>query len=150
MAITLRDAGLRAQVLGSDVDTDALAQAEAGIYPAERAEPLAPAHLKKHFLRGTGENEGWISVRPELRATVSFRQVNLQSTRWPPLEPFDAIFCRNVAIYFDRSAQMTLLSRLAGVLRPGGLLCVGHAESFPAAHPDFRGCGRTAYEYLPG
>ena len=149
MAITLSDAGVRAQVLASDIDTDALARAEAGVYPAERAEPLAPAQLRKHFLRGTGDNEGWISVRPELRATVSFRQVNLQSTRWPPLEPFDAIFCRNVAIYFDRAAQMALLARLGAVLRPGGLLCVGHAESFPAAHPAFRGCGRTAYEYHP-
>jgi len=63
------------------------------------------------------------------------------------MEAFDVIFCRNVVIYFDREAQKRLLGRFAGLLRPGGLLAVGHAESFPAGHPRFRACGRTAYEY---
>jgi chemotaxis protein methyltransferase CheR len=75
---------------------------------------------------------------------------NLQSPLWPPIEPFDAIFCRNVAIYFDREAQKKLLARFAATLRPHGLLAVGHAESFPATHRAFRACGRTAYRYVPG
>jgi chemotaxis protein methyltransferase CheR len=105
--------------------------------------------LKKHFLRGTDANEGWICVRPELHAMVRFMQMNLLSSQWPALEEFDVIFCRNVAIYFDRDAQKGLLGRFARVLRAGGLLCVGHAESFPASSPAFRSCGRTAYEYHP-
>jgi chemotaxis protein methyltransferase CheR len=149
VAMTLQEAGCRAQVLASDIDTDALGKAENGTYATERAEGMPAARLKKHFLRGTGENEGWISVRPELRPMVRFMQLNLQSPRWPPLESFDVVFCRNVAIYFDREAQKELLARFAQVLQPGGLLCVGHAESFPATDRAFRGCGRTAYEYHP-
>jgi chemotaxis protein methyltransferase CheR len=77
---------------------------------------------------------------------VRFGQLNLQSPAWPALERFDVIFCRNVVIYFDREFQKKLLGRFADLLVPGGLLMVGHSESFPAAHPGFRSCGRTAYE----
>ena len=77
---------------------------------------------------------------------VRFAQLNLQSPAWPLHEPFDAIFCRNVVIYFDREVQLRLAARFAAVLAPGGLLAIGHSESFPAAHPAFRSCGRTAYE----
>jgi chemotaxis protein methyltransferase CheR len=80
---------------------------------------------------------------------VKFTPLNLQAPLWPPMELFDAIFCRNVVIYFDRDAQQKLLSRFAALLRPRGLLAVGHAEGFPAASPLFRACGRTAYEYIP-
>ncbi|HET6829202.1 MAG TPA: CheR family methyltransferase, partial [Ramlibacter sp.] len=103
-----------------------------------------------HFLRGAGDNEGWVSLRPQLRSMVRFTQLNLQSPQWPTMEPFDAIFCRNVVIYFDRDAQRLLLERFTRLLRPGALLAVGHAESFPATHPAFRACGRTAYQYGPG
>jgi chemotaxis protein methyltransferase CheR len=99
-------------------------------------------------LRGVGANDGWISARPEMRSMVKFMQLNLQAPAWPGLEPFDVIFCRNVVIYFDREAQKRLLGRFAQMLRPGGLLIVGHAESFPAGHPSFRACGRTAYEFV--
>jgi chemotaxis protein methyltransferase CheR len=105
--------------------------------------------LRAHFLRGTGANEGWVTIRPQLRGMVKFTQLNLQSPHWPDMDPFDVVFCRNVAIYFDREAQKKLLERFVRVLRPGALLCVGHAESFPATHRAFRGCGRTAYEYIP-
>ena len=85
-----------------------------------------------------------VSVRPELRAMVKFAQRNLQS-QWPAHERFDTIFCRNVVIYFDSETQKRLLEQFAAILAPGGLLLVGHAESFPAGHPAFRACGRTAY-----
>jgi chemotaxis protein methyltransferase CheR len=149
IAMTLREAGCPGEVLASDIDTDALDTAAAGIYSDERAQSLTPERLRAHWLRGTGDNTGWVSVRPQLRPMVKFIQLNLQAPQWPQLEPFDAIFCRNVVIYFDREAQRRLLGRLAALLRPGGLLAVGHAESFPATHPAFRACGRTAYEHRP-
>jgi chemotaxis protein methyltransferase CheR len=149
IAMTLRDARCPAEILASDIDTEVLATARAGVYPQERTDTLTPERLRSHFLRGTGENDGWVSVRPELRSMLEFMQLNLQSHAWPEMEAFDAIFCRNVAIYFDRDAQRELLVRFAAVLRPGGLLAVGHAESFPAANRAFRACGRTAYQYLP-
>jgi chemotaxis protein methyltransferase CheR len=150
IAMTLREAACPGEVLATDIDTDALDTGAAGIYSDERAQGLTPERLRAHWLRGTGDNTGWISARRELRPLVSFMPLNLQAPSWPPMEPFDAIFCRNVVIYFDRDAQKRLLARLAGLLRPGGLLAVGHAESFPATHAAFRPCGRTAYEYRPG
>jgi chemotaxis protein methyltransferase CheR len=148
IAMTLREAHCDAQVMASDIDTDALDKAAAGVYHVERIADLPQVTLRAHFLRGTGDNEGWVTVRPELRHMIKFTQLNLQSP-FPAIDPFDVIFCRNVAIYFDREAQKKLLERFAQVLRPGGLLCVGHAESFPATNRAFRGCGRTAYDYVP-
>lgn len=148
IAMTLRDAGCPAEVLATDIDTDALDTAAAGVYPQERAARLAPERLRAHFLRGTAGNDGWVSVRPELRPLVTFAQLNLLAPAWPALGSFDAIFCRNVVIYFDREAQKRLLGRFAGLLRPHGLLAVGHAESFPAGQAGFRACGRTAYEFV--
>ncbi|WP_427911381.1 CheR family methyltransferase [Ramlibacter sp. MMS24-I3-19] len=149
LAITLREAGGAAQVLATDIDTEALAAAQAGVYRMERAAAMPPQQLRDHFLRGTGDNAGWISVRPELRSLVTFRALNLQAPSWPDLGTFDAIFCRNVVIYFDRATQARLIDRFAQRLRPGGLLAVGHAECFPAGHQRFRSCGRTAYELVP-
>ncbi|MBC5782452.1 chemotaxis protein CheR [Ramlibacter sp. USB13] len=146
IAMVLREAECPGDVLGTDIDTDVLNTARSGIYRMERAAPLPAERLRRHFLRGAGANEGLVSVRPELRSMVRFGQLNLQSPAWPAQEPFDVIFCRNVVIYFDREFQKQLLARLAGLLVPGGLLMVGHSESFPAAHPGFRSCGRTAYE----
>lgn len=146
IAMVLREAECPGEVLGTDIDTDVLGTAQAGVYRMERAAALAPERLRRHFLRGAGRNDGLVSVRPELRAMVRFGQLNLQSPVWPAMARFDAIFCRNVVIYFDREFQKRLLARLADLLVPGGLLMVGHSESFPAAHPGFRSCGRTAYE----
>jgi chemotaxis protein methyltransferase CheR len=150
IAMMLREAGCAGDIQATDIDTDVLQTAAAGVYRRERASRLEPERLRKHFLRGTGPNEGWVSMRPELRSMVTFSQFNLQSAVWPPQERFDAIFCRNVVIYFDRESQRRLLARFADMLRPGGLLIVGHSESFPAAHPGFRSCGRTAYERVQG
>ena len=146
IAMVLREAGCAGEVGASDIDSEVLATASGGVYRDERVVDLQPERLKKHFLRGTGANAGWVSIRPELRAMTRFSQLNLQSPVWPKQERFDAIFCRNVVIYFDRDDQKRLASRFADMLLPGGLLMVGHAESFPAGHPAFRSCGRTAYE----
>jgi chemotaxis protein methyltransferase CheR len=149
IAMTLSDVHCPAEVLATDIDTDALDRAAAGVYPLERTSALPTERLRAHWLRGVGANEGFASVRPHLRSMVKFAQVNLLSAPWPAMESFDVIFCRNVVIYFDRESQRQLLQRFATLLRPQGLLVVGHAESFPAAHPAFRPCGRTAYEYTP-
>jgi chemotaxis protein methyltransferase CheR len=148
IAMVLREADCPGDVLGTDIDTDVLQTASTGVYRNDRIAGLPPERLRKHFLRGTGSNEGFVSIRPELRPMVKFGQLNLQSSAWPAQERFDAIFCRNVVIYFDRESQKRLLARLADLLVPGGLLMVGHSESFPAAHGGFRSCGRTAYERI--
>jgi chemotaxis protein methyltransferase CheR len=146
IAMVMRETGRAADIVATDIDSDVLRTAQAAVYRAERTERMAQARIQRHFLRGVGANEGLVSVRPELRSMVRFAQLNLQANAWPLAERFDAIFCRNVAIYFDREVQRRLAARFAEVLVPGGLLVVGHSESFPAALPAFRSCGRTAYE----
>jgi chemotaxis protein methyltransferase CheR len=147
IAMTLREAGCPAEILATDIDTDALDRAEDGLYPLERVAGLPVEKLRGLFLRGRDANEGWVSIRPELRPMVTFGQLNLLAPAWPAFGPLDAIFCRNVVIYFDRESQKRLLGRFAQRLNPGGLLAVGHAESFPAGQQHFRPVGRTAYEY---
>lgn len=148
IAMVLREAQCAGTVLGTDIDTDVLHTAQAGVYRLEKTASLPHERLRRHFLRGTGANEGLASVRPELRSMVRFGQLNLQSPVWPAQDRFDVIFCRNVVIYFDREVQKKLLARFADLLVHGGLLMVGHSESFPSAHPGFRSVGRTAYERL--
>jgi chemotaxis protein methyltransferase CheR len=145
IAMVLREAGCPAQIRATDIDSQVLATGQEGVYAAERTAAIPAERLRRHFLRGTGSNEGLLRIRPELRTMVSFAQFNLQEPAWPRTQ-FDVVFCRNVVIYFDREAQRRLADRLAQALAPGGLLVVGHAESFPASHPAFRSCGRTAYE----
>ena len=135
----------QATILASDIDTRVLATAQRGVYDAG-ARGLDPQRLKRHFLRGTGANDGRIRVRPELAATVQFRSFNLTAPVWSLGEPFDLVFCRNVMIYFDAATQRRVLERLHGVLRPGGLLFAGHSENFADAREWFRLRGKTVYE----
>jgi len=148
LAMVLREAGCAAEIQATDVDTDVLATAASGLYRHDRVNGMDPQRLRQHFLRGTGVNEGWVSVRPELRPMLRFGQFNLQTESWTAQNRFDVIFCRNVVIYFDKEFQKSLADRFAQMLVPGGVLVVGHSESFPAAHPEFRSCGRTAYRRI--
>ena len=107
----------RVKIVASDVDTAVLAKAQAGIYTMDRVERLSPDRLRRFFLRGSGANEGMVRVRPELAALVRFQQVNLLDARYPVNGPFDAIFCRNVMIYFDRPTQYQILARFAPLLK---------------------------------
>ena len=84
--------------------------------------------LRKHLLRGEGQWQGWYRMRPEITAMVEFRRINL-ILPFPNVGKFDVIFCRNVMIYFSQRTQEQLVNRLAGCLRPGGYLFVGHSET---------------------
>jgi chemotaxis protein methyltransferase CheR len=128
------------------VDTNVLAKGEAGVYGMERLEKLPQDTVKRFFLKGTGPHEGYARVRPELRAMITFRQLNLLDESWPVRGPFDAIFCRNVMIYFDKETQYRILKKFVPLLRPDGLLFAGHSESFSHATDLFRPRGQTVYE----
>lgn len=134
------------RILASDVDTNVLATAQTGIYPEDRAEKMTPERLRRFFLHGRGANEGQKCIREELRSLVTFRRINLLEPGWPVRGPLDAIFCRNVMIYFDRPTQFAILQRLAPLLRADGLLFVGHSESLYHAARLFRPRGKTVYE----
>ena len=139
-------ASANVRLVCTDIDTKVLATAQRGVYPAD-SRGLSPERLKRHFLRGTGANAGSIRVRPELARMIEFRPFNLMSASYSSLgEPFDLVFCRNVMIYFDNPTQRRVLERIHGVLRPGGLLYVGHSENFTDARDLFRLRGKTIYE----
>jgi chemotaxis protein methyltransferase CheR len=76
---------------------------------------------------------------------ITFRRINLLDSHWPMSEKFDAIFCRNVMIYFDKATQYTILKKVAPYLQPDGLFFAGHSESFHHAVDLFRLCGKTVY-----
>ena len=125
--------GPRAQpvrVLATDVDTEVLQTAAAGIYPAEAARDLDAARLRRFFLAGSGANSGKIRVRPELAELVRFEHHNLRGSIWPAAASFDAIFCRNVLIYFDQQSQAEVLERFRACLRDCALLFSGHSEFY--------------------
>ena len=138
-----------ASILATDIDTAVLEGAQRAVYAMERVEQLAPERLKRFFLRGTGANAGYARVRPEVAKLVEFRRLNLTEPRWDLAEmrhgPFDAVFCRNVMIYFDKPTQYQVLQRIAGALAPDGLLFAGHSESFLHAADLFRSVGKTVY-----
>ncbi len=139
--------GAQAQVsiLASDIDTKVLATAQRGVYEAD-SRGLSTERLLRHFMRGKGANAGLIRIKPELARRVEFRPFNLMSHSWSLGEPFDLIFCRNVMIYFDAATQRQVLQQMHSVLRPGGLLYVGHSENFTESRALFRLRGKTVYQ----
>jgi chemotaxis protein methyltransferase CheR len=146
IAMTLQEAGASsARLLATDIDTKVLATAQRGVYAAD-ARGLSPQRLATHFLRGKGANAGFIRVKPELARAIEFRTFNLMAPSWSLGEPFDMIFCRNVMIYFDHATQRKVLERIHGVLKPQGLLFVGHSENFTDARDLFQLRGKTIYQ----
>lgn len=133
------------RILATDLDTHVLEKAQAGVYSMERIEKLPPHILKKFFLKGTGNNAGYVQVRQELRDMITFRQLNLLDDKWPIKGPFDAIFCRNVMIYFDKPTQYNILQKFVPLMHRDALLFAGHSESFQHAADLFRIQGRTVY-----
>jgi len=142
-----------ARLLATDIDTRVLATAEAGIYKTDGTSGCGDARLRRFFLRGKGENEGKVRVRPELADVVQFATVNLLHEDWPAVRNFapqlDVVFCRNVMIYFDKPTQHKVLARIARALAPGGLLFVGHSENFTDCRDTFELRGKTVYQRRP-
>lgn len=133
------------QIVSSDIDTNVLNTARRGVYSAD-ARGLSPQRLRQFFLKGTGANSGRIRVKPELARMIDFRTLNLMTTQWSLGEPFHIVFCRNVMIYFDAPTQRKVLERIHKVMRPGGLLFVGHSENFTDSRDLFHLRGKTIYE----
>jgi chemotaxis protein methyltransferase CheR len=148
IAMTVHEAlGAAAPVslLATDIDTNVLAAAQRGVYSIG-ARGLSPERMRQHFLKGKGDNSALMRIKPELARGIEFRAHNLIHAQWSLGEPFDIVFCRNVMIYFDSPTQHAVLERMHKVMKPGGLLYVGHSESFNDAKHLFRLRGKTIYE----
>ncbi|PPC92544.1 MAG: chemotaxis protein CheR [Methylotenera sp.] len=133
------------EIIATDIDTNVLSTASRGIYPYERVSKLSDARRKRFFLRGSGPNEGSVAVRKELKSMITFSQLNLLDENWALHEPFDAIFCRNVMIYFDKPTQSKILSRFVPLMKSNALLFAGHSENFLYVSDAFHLRGKTVY-----
>lgn len=134
------------RLVASDIDSKVLATAQRGVYKLDALKDLGSSRMQRFFLRGKGGNDGYAKVRPELQQGLSFININLMHDNWPFKEPFDMVFCRNVMIYFNAATQRQVLERIHRVLKPGGLLFVGHAENFSESRDLFVLRGKTVYE----
>ncbi len=125
------------KILATDISTRALERAMAGVYGADRVEPVPPALVARYFERRRGERDEY-QTRDELKRLVVFRRLNLAEPPFPMRGPLDAVFCRNVMIYFDNDVRRRLLAEIERLLKPGGFLLVGHAESLTGMMSNLR------------
>jgi chemotaxis protein methyltransferase CheR len=138
------------QIIATDIDTNVLAVGANGVYGIERLDKMAPERAKRFFLRGKGDQQGMVRVRPELRQLVTFKQLNLLADAWPLSGQFDVIFCRNVMIYFDKGTQRKILARFVPLMKPHALLFAGHSENFLYVSEALKLRGKTVYELEEG
>ena len=133
-------------LIASDIDSKVLATAARGVYKMDSLKGVSQSQFQRFFMRGTGANAGMVRVKPEIQKLIEFMVVNLIDKNWSFREAFDAVFCRNVMIYFDAETQRKVLEGIYKVMRPGGLLFVGHAENFSDSKDLFVLKGKTVYE----
>jgi chemotaxis protein methyltransferase CheR len=134
------------EILASDLSTRVLTKAVSGLYDEDRLRDVPPDVMKRHFLRGKGDQTGVLKVKPHLAGAITFRRVNLMDDRFPIKNPLDLIFCRNVMIYFDRPTQETLINKFHQYLKPGGYLFIGHSESLQWMTHPFAAIAPTIYQ----
>jgi chemotaxis protein methyltransferase CheR len=149
IAITVADTLQRlptwdVKILATDIDTGVLEKGRHAVYLRDAVSDLSKETLRKHFLSGKGKSADLVQVKPAIRKLVRFARLNLMDP-WPFKGKFDAIFCRNVIIYFDRGSQRHVLEGFARYLKPGGLFFAGHSENLFWMADLFQPIGRTVY-----
>lgn len=132
------------RILATDIDSEVLARARRGLYPPERTAGIAPERLERFFLARREGDLAWRQIAPEVASLVTFKPLNLIH-ELPMRGPLDAIFCRNVVIYFDRETQRELFARFSRLQRPGDLLFLGHSESLFKVCDAYALIGKTIY-----
>jgi chemotaxis protein methyltransferase CheR len=132
------------KILATDLDSDILARAKHGCYTRDRVKGVDAKRLARFFTESGEGAERMYEVIPDLANLITFRQINLMNDL-PMSGPLDAIFCRNVVIYFDKETQRALFARIAKLQRPGNLLFLGHSESLFKVSDDYALIGRTVY-----
>lgn len=135
-------AKLNLRILATDVDAEILEKAETGTYTEEERKAIPEA--MRRFIEPT-KGSGF-AIGPAARELITFGRLNLIEN-WPISGPFQVIFCRNVAIYFDKPTQARLWARFGELMSTDGHLCIGHSERVAGpAEQMFRTVGVTAYQ----
>jgi len=149
IAMTIREtlgdlSGWDVRILATDISTRVLATARQGVYPQKRFENVPPQIRGRYFDCIQSRPDRIYQAKPEIRQLIHFARLNLMES-WPMRGPFDAIFCRNVMIYFDKPTQEKLVRRYAQLLAPGGNLFIGHSESLTGIQHKLRYVQPTVY-----
>ena len=132
------------KILATDLDANALANGQQGIYRQERIAELSEVRIKRWFKQGRGNNTGLVKVSSELQQMIRFKRLNLLQA-WPMKGTFDLLFCRNVVIYFDKATQKILFDRFADILTFDGCMFIGHSETLYKVSDRFNALGHTIY-----
>jgi chemotaxis protein methyltransferase CheR len=132
------------KILATDLDSEVLAKGQRGVYGEDRVRDMSEERLSRFFRETTQNGERAHAVLPELRNLITFKQLNLMNP-FPMKGPLDAIFCRNVVIYFDKDTQRDLFSRMAQLQQPGSVLFLGHSESLFKVSTEYSLIGKTVY-----
>jgi chemotaxis protein methyltransferase CheR len=130
------------RILATDIDTDVLGKAARGVYPVSGFDSVPRTY--RDYFEPTSEGRDNMVATEAIRSLIAFRRLNLIEP-WPFRGKFDAIFCRNVMIYFDNPTKTALIDRFIQHIKPRGFLYIGHSESFHGTHPDLQLVGRTTY-----
>ncbi len=130
------------KILATDIDTKMLAKAQGGLYSQDEAAPIPPSLRQKYTVGGA---DGQVTMKPAVQKLITFKQLNLIEP-WPFKGPFDAVFCRNVVIYFNKDTQKVLFEQMAARMNPGALLYIGHSESLHGISQKFLLGGKTIYQ----
>ncbi len=136
------------KILATDISTKILRQAEDGIYSTRELEHVPPEWRKRYFQNApTGSG---LQISDSIRSSVTFRRINLSKAPFPMHGPFDAIFCRNVMIYFDHAVRSRIIGEAYRLLRPDGYLLIGHSENLSGIETPFRSVRPTVYRKSGG
>ena len=143
-------AGFRFRILATDISTRVLELAQLAVYSTDTVEPVPPPMRRKYLLRSREVNADRVRIVPELRRLIEFRRLNFMDSDYGVDERADAIFCRNVIIYFDRPTQENILRKLTNHLKPGGYLFVGHSETLHDMNLPVEALGPALYRRRDG
>lgn len=142
LAVVLREAlpkidDMDVRILATDISTKVLSKAREAVYSADILRDLPVGVVQRHFTCIKSKPCSSYKAKDSLKSLIQWARLNLMES-WPMKGPFDAIFCRNVMIYFDKPTQQRLVNRFAELLAPGGHLFVGHSESLTGTNHGLR------------
>jgi chemotaxis protein methyltransferase CheR len=134
------------RIFASDLSTQVLDKAKDAVYEESKADVVPLSFKRKYMLKSKEKDRALVRMKPEIRSKISFARINFMDDRYPVSDTFDAIFCRNVIIYFERRIQESILGKLCEHVRPGGWLILGHSETLTGMSLPLRGVAPTIYE----
>ncbi|MGQ9843924.1 MAG: CheR family methyltransferase [Spirochaetota bacterium] len=148
IAIAIMESGFKKQftITATDIDTNVLSVAQNGIYPMDAVHMFDSNLLKKYFLKGKDQYQGYVKVKPILKDKIVFQHLNLLDDNYRSKKLYDIIFCRNVMIYFDKDVQAQVLKKFYDYLPKGGYLFLGYAESIVSSNVPFYYIAHSVYQ----